>query len=57
MEKGVTHILDSMQLLLGKKRNLLQVAVNADDSGTVTLIRKQIADLESKIRKLSAYMA
>lgn len=56
-EKGVAHILDSMQLLLGKNRNLLQVAVNADDSGTVTLIRKQISDLESKIWKLSAYVA
>lgn len=54
---GVNHMLDAMQLFLVKNRQLLQPAKEADDSGTITLIQKQIADLEAKIWKLTAYMA
>jgi len=56
-EKGVNQVLLSMQMILDKNRNLLQLAVDTNDSGTTTLIRKHIADLESKIWKLTAYMA
>lgn len=56
-EKGINLILLSMQTILNKNRILLQLAIDANDSGTTMLIRKHVADLESKIWKLTAYMA
>jgi len=56
-EAGVNHVLSSMKIFLDKNRNLLQSAIDANDSGTTILVQKHIADLESKIWKLSAYMA
>lgn len=56
-EAGVNLIISSMQTFLKKNRALLQLAIDANDSGTTTLVRKHITDLESKIWKLTAYMA
>ena len=56
-EAGIKHVLTSMQLFLEKNRNVLQLAQEANDSGTAALALNQITGLESNIWKLTAYMA
>ena len=55
-EAGIKHVISTMKTLLEKYRNLLTVAAEANDAGTVSLARKQIIDLETNLWKLNAYM-
>lgn len=55
-EAGIKNVIASMKTLLEKYRNLLTLAVGANDTGTISLARKQIIDLETNLWKLTAYM-
>jgi starvation-inducible DNA-binding protein len=52
---GVKHLLETMQLLLGKLRELLKTAIQSADSGTFSLINHGLRSFEKKIWMLAAY--
>jgi starvation-inducible DNA-binding protein len=52
---GVSNVLETMQLLLGKLRELHGLAIKSGDHGTVSLANHGIKDFEKKIWMLSAY--
>ncbi|MDR1223562.1 MAG: DNA starvation/stationary phase protection protein [Tannerella sp.] len=55
-ETGLNQVIATMKTLLGKYRILLALANEATDTGTVLLAGKHIADLETNLWKLTAYM-
>lgn len=55
-EAGIKNILSSMKIFLEKYRDLLLLASEANDSGTASLARKRIGELETNLWKLTAYM-
>ena len=54
--KGVSNVLETIQLLLGKLRELHSLAVKANDASTVSLANHGIRSFEKKIWMLSAYL-
>ena len=46
-----------MKTLREKYRNLVKLATEADDYGTVALASKHLAAIEARLWKLTAYMA
>jgi starvation-inducible DNA-binding protein len=55
-EAGVNHVVSSSKTLLGKYRNLLKQANEANDAGTASLAIKQISNIETNLWKLTAYL-
>lgn len=55
-EAGLKQVIATMKTLLEKYRKLLVLANEAEDSGTVSLARKHITDIETNLWKLTAYM-
>jgi starvation-inducible DNA-binding protein len=53
---GIIHIVETLQLLVGKLRELHALAVKAGDQGTFSLANHGIKSFEKKIWMLSAYL-
>jgi starvation-inducible DNA-binding protein len=53
---GVNNVLETLQLLLGKLRELQGLAIQSKDAGTVSLASHGIKSFEKKIWMLSAYL-
>jgi starvation-inducible DNA-binding protein len=54
--QGVTNVLETLQLLLGKLRELHALAIKAGEVGSVSIANHGIKDFEKKIWMLSAYL-
>jgi starvation-inducible DNA-binding protein len=55
-EAGLKQVIAATGTLLEKYRILLTLANRADDAGTASLARKHIADMETRLWKVTAYM-
>ena len=55
-KKGVNNVLETIQFLLGKLRELHALAIQANDAVTVSLANHGIRSFEKKIWMLSAYL-
>jgi starvation-inducible DNA-binding protein len=55
-QTGVKNVLETLQFLLGKLRELQGLAISSGDTGTVSLASHGIKDFEKKIWMLSAYL-
>jgi starvation-inducible DNA-binding protein len=53
---GTSNVLETLQYLLGKLRELQGVAIKSGDAGTVSLAAHGIKSFEKKIWMLSAYL-
>ncbi|MDR3340865.1 MAG: DNA starvation/stationary phase protection protein [Candidatus Symbiothrix sp.] len=53
---GTSNVLESLQLLVGKLRELQSLAIQSKDVGTVSLANHGIKSFEKKIWMLSAYL-
>ena len=53
---GISNVLETIQLLLGKLRDLHALAIQAKDVSTVSLANHGIRSFEKKIWMLSAYL-
>jgi starvation-inducible DNA-binding protein len=53
---GVSNVLETLQILLGKLRELQGLAIKSGDAGTVSLANHGIKNFEKKIWMLSAYL-
>ncbi|MDR1680627.1 MAG: DNA starvation/stationary phase protection protein [Prevotellaceae bacterium] len=53
---GVSHVLETLQLLVSRLRDLHATAIKAGDHGTVSLANHGIKSFEKKIWMLSAYL-
>jgi starvation-inducible DNA-binding protein len=53
---GVSSVLETLQLLLAKLRELQSLAVSAKDPGTISIAKHGITSSEKKIWMLSAYL-
>jgi starvation-inducible DNA-binding protein len=55
-KQGTSNVLETLQLLLGKLRELHSLAIKSGDVGTVSIANHGIKDFEKKIWMLSAYL-
>jgi len=55
-KKGVSNVLETIQLLLGKLRELNTLAIQANDASTISLANHGVRSFEKKIWMLSAYL-
>jgi starvation-inducible DNA-binding protein len=53
---GVSNVLETLQLLLAKLRDLRNLAIKSGDAGTISLTVHSIKHFEKKIWMLSAYL-
>jgi starvation-inducible DNA-binding protein len=53
---GVSNVLETLQFLLGKLRELQGLAIKSGDVGTVSLANHGIKHFEKKVWMLSAYL-
>jgi starvation-inducible DNA-binding protein len=53
---GTSNVLETLQILLGKLRELQGLAIKSVDAGTVSLANHGIKNFEKKIWMLSAYL-
>jgi starvation-inducible DNA-binding protein len=54
--EGVSHVITSLKTILEKYRALYITASEANDAGTVLLVMKHVADIETSLWKLSVYI-
>lgn len=55
-KKGVQHILNSLEILIVKQRELLNLATDAGDEGTNALMSDYIREQEKSVWMYSAYL-
>lgn len=55
-EEGVVAIIRNFKILIEKERNILSIASNAEDEGTVSLMSDYISQTEKTLWMLNSYL-
>jgi len=55
--KGVSIVVQNLSTLISKEREILQIASDADDEGTVSLMSDYISETEKTLWMLNSYLS